>query len=123
MDVNEHIRYWLDSAESLYAAGKYDWCLFISHIVVEKTLKALYVSVHPDEFPPKIHNLVRLAELSGLDTSDDVMDFLNRINDFNIEARYPDYKFSFYTTCTREFTSDHFTRIKELIAWIQSRIR
>ncbi len=81
------------------------------------------MSVHPEEFPQKIHNLVRLAELSELGASEDVMDFLNRINDFNIEARYPDYKFSFYTTCTSEFTEDHFTRIKELIVWIKSRIR
>ena len=105
MDTKDHIKYWLDSAdhdlesaETLYATGKYDWCLFISHIVVEKTLKALYVSAHPDQYPPKIHNLVRLAELCELETPDEINDSLNRINDFNIEARYPDYKFSFYTT-------------------------
>lgn len=130
MDIGEHIRYWLDSAEhdlesaeSLFANGKYDWCLFISHIVLEKTLKALYVSVNDNQLPPKIHNLVRLAELSKLEATDEIMDFLNRVNDFNIDARYPDYKFSFYTTCTREFALEHFKRIKELMLWIKSRIQ
>ena len=130
MDIREHIDYWLDSAEhdfesaeSLLSAGKYDWCLFISHIVLEKTLKALYVSVNDNQFPPKIHNLVRLAELSGLDISDEIMDYLDRVNDFNIDARYPDYKFSFYTTCTREFALENFKRINELRIWIKSRIK
>jgi hypothetical protein len=40
MKIEEHIKYWvesadhdLDSAESLFAAGKYDWSLFIGHLV------------------------------------------------------------------------------------------
>jgi HEPN domain-containing protein len=35
MKIDEHIKYWLnsadhdlDAAESLFAAGKFDWCLF-----------------------------------------------------------------------------------------------
>jgi HEPN domain-containing protein len=43
MDIKEHITYWIDSAdhdletaESLFTAGRYDWCLFISHTVIEK---------------------------------------------------------------------------------------
>lgn len=46
MNVNEHIAYWItgaehdyESAESLFNAGKYDWCLFICHIVIEKALR------------------------------------------------------------------------------------
>lgn len=130
MDIKEHIRYWIISAEhdlesagTLFASGRYDWCLFISHIVIEKILKALYVSSHNSEIPPKIHNLVKLAELSGLNFSEEHFELLDRINDFNIEARYPDYKFSFYKTCTEEFTSEYFNKSKELFLWIKSRIQ
>ena len=84
-------------------------------------LKAIYVSSHNNEVPPKVHNLVRLAELSGLNFSEEQLDFLDKINDFNIEARYPDYKFSFYKICTQEFTSEYFNKIKELYLWIKSR--
>ena len=40
MTKEEHIAYWLKSAEhdlnaaeSLFQSGKYDWCLFIGHLV------------------------------------------------------------------------------------------
>ena len=69
MKIEEHIQYWvesadhdLDSAESLFAAGKYDWSLFIGHLVLEKILKALYVQDNQNRLPPKTHNLVKLAE-------------------------------------------------------------
>ena len=46
------IEYWVDSAvhdldvaETLFKSGKYDWCLFIAHLVLEKMLKALYVKM------------------------------------------------------------------------------
>ncbi len=42
----DEIKYWLkiaahdlDVAAALFAARKYDWCLFIAHLVLEKTLK------------------------------------------------------------------------------------
>lgn len=50
MTKDEHIAYWLktaehdwDTANHLFVTGKYDWCLFISHFVIEKVLKALWV--------------------------------------------------------------------------------
>lgn len=129
MDIKEHIRYWINSAEhdletaeTLYAAGKYDWCLFITHIVIEKILKAAYVLSHNNDIPPKTHNLVRLAELSSITFNEEELLFLDQINDFNIEARYPDYKFSFYRTCTKEFSSEYFNKSKELFLCIKSRI-
>ena len=64
MKIKEHIQYWvesaehdLDSAESLFTAGKYDWSLFIGHLVLEKILKALYVQDNQNRLPPKTHNL------------------------------------------------------------------
>jgi HEPN domain-containing protein len=50
MNKEEHIKYWkesarhdLDSAESIYNSGRYDWCLFAGHLALEKILKALFV--------------------------------------------------------------------------------
>ncbi|MBU1262965.1 HEPN domain-containing protein [bacterium] len=34
----------MDVAETLFQNKKYDWCLFIGHLVLEKILKAFYVS-------------------------------------------------------------------------------
>ncbi len=129
MDVKQNIEYWLktaahdmDVAETLFQNNKYDWCLFIGHIIIEKTLKAFYVR-DKLEIPPKIHNLVKLAESTKLTLTEDQLTFLADVNDFNIETRYPDAKFSFYQTCTKEFTEGQFLMIKEMYKWLLSQMK
>jgi len=48
---------------------------------------------------------------------------LDRINDFNMEARYPDEKLSFYKTCSEEFTKENLDIIKEMYNWLKSQIQ
>lgn len=129
MDAKLQINYWLESAahdmevaETLFKNQNYDWCLFIGHLVIEKVLKAFYVR-DKKEAPPWIHNLVRLAENTILQLSEEQLTFLANVNDFNIESRYPDYKFSFYKTCTKEFTEEQFSRIKEMYQWLLSQMK
>ncbi|MCI0493547.1 HEPN domain-containing protein [candidate division KSB1 bacterium] len=129
MKIEDHIKYWLDSAdhdldvaENLFQSGKYDWCLFIGHLVLEKTLKALFVFKSNNQVPPKIHNLTKLAELSNLELSNEQKALLDKVNDFNIEARYPSYKFNFHKQCTKDFTTKYFASIKEYYKWLKSLI-
>src|SRR3990172_6607217 len=124
MDKQQHIEYWLNSAshdldvaETLFQNSKYDWCLFIGHLVIEKMLKAFYVR-DTGQLPPKIHNLPKLAERTALKLSDEQKQFLIDINDFNIEARYPDQKYNFYKLCTKEFAEEYFCKIKEIYKWL-----
>lgn len=51
MKQEEHIKYWLksaehdlESAETLFENRRYDWCLFLGHLVLEKVLKAFFCS-------------------------------------------------------------------------------
>lgn len=126
MDKADHFRFWLessqhdlDAAESLFVAAKYDWCLFLAHLVLEKTLKAL-VALREDRIPAKTHNLVRLAADAGIGLTEDQKVFLDEVNDFNLEIRYPDFKRGFYALCTREYTERYFDRIKEFRLWLIS---
>ncbi len=130
MTKQEHIKYWLesakhdlDTAESMYASGKYDWCLFVGHLVLEKVLKANFVARNDNNMPPKTHNLVRLAEISEIDLSDRRRILLDKITDFNLQTRYPDYKLSFYKRCTEEYSKEYFNEIKELHIWLNSLIK
>jgi len=130
MTIEEHIKYWLDSAahdldtaEHLFMSGKYDWCLFIGHLVLEKTLKALFVLKNNNKVPPKIHNLVKLARLSRINTDQEQEVFLGDVNDFHLEARYPDYKQKFFKKCTHSFTEKYFGGIKEYHKWLKSLIK
>ena len=120
MKSEEHIQFWLeraahdfDAAESLFAAGKYDWCLFLGHLVLEKTLKAILARKQSEKIPPQTPNLVKLAEKSSLGLADNQKIFLDEVNDFNLEIRYPDYKKAFYLHCPREYTTEYFNKIKE----------
>ena len=129
MTIKEHISYWLDSAEhdletsnTLFEAGKYDWSLFIGHLVLEKLLKAIFVKNNNNKMPSKLHNLVRLSELSFIELDENKKVLFDKINDFNIEVQYPEYKNELYKTCTKEFAEENINYIKELYKWLKSQI-
>lgn len=130
MTKEEHIKYWresskhdMESAETIFSSGKYDWCLFVGHLALEKILKALFVDKNDNNIPPKIHNLVRLAEFAEVSLSDEQKISLDKINDFNIQTRYPDYRFEFYKRCNEEYTTTHLVKIKEFYTWFNSLIK
>lgn len=130
MTKEEHIKYWVETAthdivssEAIYNSGRYDWCLFVGHLALEKILKALYVDRNENNIPPKIHNLVRLAELSNIELTEDQRFDLDKINDFNLQTRYPDYKLQFYQMCNAEYSKEQLAKIKELYTWFLSLIK
>ncbi len=129
MQYRKEIEYWLksakhdlDVAETLFEQGKYDWCLFLAHLVIEKTLKAFYIRDNK-KIPPSIHKLDVLVETTALKVSDEEMEFLKKVNEFNIETRYPDRKFRFYKLCNKTFTEKYFSRIKEFHKWLLKEIK
>lgn len=129
MTKEEHVKYWmkgaeedLAAAESLFMAEKYNWCLFIAHLVLEKMLKAAFVLRNDNNVPPRTHNLVKLAELSSLGLTDEELEFFDEVNSFNLEARYPDYKNKFHKKCNRDFTEDYFAKIKAQYSQLKSLI-
>ena len=54
-----------------------------------------------------------LAEKCNLDLIDEQVEKLQIITQFNISARYDDYKESFNRKCTDEYTSEQIKNIKE----------
>jgi HEPN domain-containing protein len=122
MTKEGHIKYWresaqhdLESAESLFESKKFDWSLFLGHLVLEKTIKAIYVEKNDSNMPPKIHNLVRLAELSQIELDDKQKFMLDKITDFNIQTRYPDYKFGFYKNVQRNLQTNISIKLRSFI--------
>ena len=120
MNRQQQITYWvnsanhdLDVAETLFQSAKYDWFLYIAHLVLEKMLKAHYVK-NNEKAPPRIHDLVRLADMTKIEFNEDTLEFLDGVSTFNISARYPDEKLKFFKMCTREFTREQFSRIKDI---------
>ena len=129
-DINKEklIQYWLDSSDddyetmiAMFDSKRYNWSLFIGHLMIEKLMKALYVKVKSD-YPPFIHNLVRLAEKADVKLNEDRKKQLVTITAFNINVRYDDYKMSFKRKCTPDFTLEWIDKIKDLRIWIRELI-
>jgi HEPN domain-containing protein len=127
VDKKELVNYWINSAdndfktmENLYHSKDYHWSLFIGHLVIEKLLKAIYIRNIGSINPPRSHDLLLLADKSGIKVDEIKKDKLDLITTFNISARYPDYKESFYKKCTASYTADQIENIKELRLWLIS---
>ena len=71
--MEKDIKYWVDlseydikTANAMFKSRRYLYVLFTCQQSVEKILKAL-VTKNTKQFPPKTHDLLKLAELSKID--------------------------------------------------------
>ena len=111
MTKEEHIAYWTGNAEKDWQRAErcfkdkdYVFSLFCVHLSLEKIIKALWVNDNELNFPPRIHNLVRLLEGTSVELKEEELIFLNDLNKFQLEGRYPDYVGNIYNECTIDFT-------------------
>src|SRR5690606_9894143 len=116
-NIEKIIKYWLNSAEQNYNTMRnmldskdYSWALFLGHLVIEKTLKAIYVS-RLKKHAIFSHDLLRLANKIGLELSNQQQEWLDEITTFNLNARYDNYKQDFHKLCTKEFATIWIERI------------
>jgi HEPN domain-containing protein len=76
-----------------------------------------------NENPPYTHQLVQLADKISTEMNEEQLEHLETITDSNLEARYPDEKFSFKRKCTREFTETYLHKIEEIRRWLLQKIQ
>jgi HEPN domain-containing protein len=129
IDSEKLIDYWVESSDedfdtmiAMFESARYSWALFIGHLMMEKLLKAYFVKANND-YPPHLHNLLRLAELSNLELSEDQRYFMATVTAYNINARYDDYKMSFQKRCTKDYTSHWIVQLKQQRQWIKGLIQ
>ncbi len=120
VNAEQHVEYWrngavedLAVAKKLVRDGHGRHGLFFAHLVLEKLLKA-HVCRHTKDLAPRTHELNRLAERAGLDVDDSQARLLGRIDDFNIEGRYPE----FADPPTREEAREIMHQVLEMVQWL-----
>lgn len=120
INVNQLIKYWKETAShsyetmnGLFKIKRYSDSLFYGHIVLEKILKAHVVKATKKE-ALYTHDLGRLEEIAKIGLPREDVDFLKEVNDFNIRARYPEYKLWFYKKCTKDFAEENLKKIIKL---------
>ena len=129
MTKQDYIHYWTltaekdwDAVNSLFEKGNYVHSLFWAHLVLEKLLKAHWVKDNRDNIPPKVHNLKFLAEATTLPLTDEQFLFLMRMNDFQMEGRYPDYQFRIYKILDKTRTKDILKEVEIMQLWLINKL-
>ena len=124
------MNFWIDSSDEDYDTmiymknGKKNaWCLFMGHLVIEKLLKALYAKNNKSApHAPRSHDLLYLAEKIGLNLTDQQKIILDKITNFNMSARYDDYKKEFQKKCTDTYTEEQVKTIEEVRKWLKNQL-
>ncbi len=127
-DIELLIKYWRESSEQNYLTmqnliktKEYSWALFMGHLVIEKLIKALYVKrLH--QHPVFKHDLLYLIRKTEVDLPANYDEWLDAITTFNLNARYDDYKQSFYKLCTPEYSNEWIGKIEIIRKWLISQL-
>jgi len=121
INVEKQVEYWRKGGRQdwlvgvdLVKRGKRRHGLFFVHLALEKTLKA-HVCMHTNNFAPKIHTLLILAQRAALPVSEDHQDFLTGFDRFNIAGRYPE---SLGPASRKAETAKQMARATEMFKWL-----
>lgn len=121
MNKNDHIQYWITTSnddwgvvEVLFEKNKFVQALFFGHLLIEKLCKAHWVKCNESNVPPKTHNLLYIISQTDLKLSDEQLKYFNRLNDYQIEGRYPEHKNLLHKFTTKEIAQPLLNQIIEL---------
>jgi HEPN domain-containing protein len=128
--MNRVVRNWaetsnydLRTAEAMYKAGRYLYVVFMCHLAIEKMLKAILAQKTPEEVPPKIHNLINLAQKTGVTLPDHLKDFFQRIDSVSVITRYPEDLRTLSKEFNQETAKKILTETKRMIKWLKQQLK
>ncbi len=115
-------QYDLDTAEHMFAAGRYIYTIFMCHLALEKILKAKVEEI-TGKTPPKTHNLRYLVKLSGLEPTEELFNFLSKLSDLSIPTRYPEDFGELMKSYGKKPAKAYLTFAKEAFIWIRKSLK
>ena len=110
--------YDLKTAASLLRSKRYLYVIFMCHLSLEKTLKAI-LSEALSELPPYTHNLNRLLELGSITLPEDMQSFVNAINLQSVPTRYPEDFTRLSKELNSKIASEYLRQTKRIILWLK----
>lgn len=124
----KHSREWIrqaeydmETAQVMLESGRYIYCIFMTHLSIEKALKALYVK-RSAKNPPKTHSLVYLTRKADLILPSSVKEFIESLDGISVPTRYPDELAKLLKEYSKEKTETIFTKSKEVLEWIKKEL-
>jgi HEPN domain-containing protein len=123
--MKKEVKNWLDSAtydlataESMFQTGRYIYTIFMCQLAIEKTFKAKIEEI-TGVIPPRSHNLRYLCELAGLKPPQQIFEFISKLNDVSIAARYPEDFDQLYKSYDKKTAGIYLLKAKEAFEWIK----
>ncbi len=114
--------YDLETAKAMLESGRWLYVLFCCQQAVEKTLKAV-IAKKTKECPPRIHQLMRLAQVAKLEIGDENAVFLRELTSYYIQTRYPEEISEIASKTQPEKALQIFSKTEEFIQWLESKIQ
>ena len=121
VDLEKQISHWRGGAEEDWAAaedlirlGRVRHGLFFAHLALEKVLKA-HICRTTGDLPPRVHQLLRLADRANLPLSAEQRMFLARFDRHHLEGRYPE---SLLVILSTDAARQELQAAKEVLVWL-----
>jgi HEPN domain-containing protein len=110
--------YDLDTAKYMYEGGRYLYTIFMCHLCIEKSLKALYF-FKTQKLPPKTHNLIFFIEELNLEIDNEIHKFIINLNQHSILTRYPEDFIKASKQFSKTITKNFIKETERTFAWIK----
>jgi HEPN domain-containing protein len=110
----------IDTAEFMFAGGKFFYAVFMCHLSVEKAIKGLYQHFLK-ETPPKTHNLVYLLKKINIRPDESTGKFIVKLNEASVVTRYPEDIDKLQEQYSKEVVKNIITESRKTLEWIKGR--
>jgi len=101
---------------------RYIYVVFMCHLSLEKMLKA-HVELEENKFPPKIHDLAKLAKRAKLEIPNNLKSIILQLNKESIPTRYPEDLQRSLASYTKEYCSKILQETEQTLQWLKSHPR
>ncbi|MBI4652739.1 HEPN domain-containing protein [Candidatus Kuenenbacteria bacterium] len=112
----------LDAAQRLFKSPHpsqwtYLLILWHCHQTIEKALKMIMIKKEKEIF--KIHDLLRLIELSEIKFSKEDFKFIKKLNKYYLKSRYPDLIYKPLSNPDKKITKNYLEKTIDLFLWLK----
>jgi len=111
--------YDIDTAEFMFAGGRFFYAVFMCHLSVEKAIKALYQQ-RLKQTPPKTHNLIYLLKKIDIRPAEANGRFIVKLNEASVVTRYPEDIDKLHKQYTEDIVKNLLAESKEVLEWIKA---
>ena len=123
---DKRVRHWIEqaredivTARAMFRSKRWKYTIFLCQQSVEKYLKAIFLK-KKGEFPPRIHNLFRLAEIIDNELfSDSYLEFFSELSLYYIQSRYPEDIDKMKEINKKDRAKEILKKTEEVVKWIK----